>query len=370
MKHDVELTADGMLLRPFRPGDAADVAFLQHVAADPISWQWSPGLRTIHDAATAANWIEQRLAAAGGYEWLALDSSTGLPLGRVGLHRHSGLGLEVGYWTAPEARGRGVARRGARAVTEFAHNTLGELRVELLHAAANPASCRVAHAAAFPYEGTMRQWLDHGDGILFDAHLHARLAGDSWDPIPQPLLPGAPTELIGDGIVLRQWSKDNGAALLRAATDPAVARWNPLTVTTLAEAQTWITHSNSWISAAVWAIHDDTTDELLGNIALHQLDSNNASAEVGYWIFPIARGRGVAAHALQAAATFAFRTLQVERIELFHAVENSASCRVAEKAGFLLEGVARCSYRYGDGQLHDEHTHARLSTDHWVPIPA
>jgi RimJ/RimL family protein N-acetyltransferase len=370
VKHDIELVADGMLLRPFQQGDAADVAFLQHVAADPVSWQWSPGLRAIHDQATAADWIEQRLAAAGGYEWLTLDSSTGLPLGRVGLHRHSGLGLEIGYWTAPEARGHGVARRGARAVTEFAHNILGEQRVVLLHAAANLASCRVAHAAAFPSEGTLRQWLDHGDGILFDAHLHARIAGDPWDPIPLPLLPGAPTELIGHGIVLRQWSVENAPALVRAAADPMLARWNPLIVQTVSEALTWIDRSNSWISAAAWAIHDDTTGELLGNIALHQLDSNNGSAEVGYWTFPEARGRGVAAHALQTATTFAFSSLKVERIELFHAVENSASCRVAEKTGYLLEGVARRSYRYGDGQVHDEHSHARLATDQWVPIPA
>ena len=51
------------------------------------------------------------------------------------------------------------------------------------------------------------------------------------------------------------------------------------------------------------------------------------------------------------------------RLELFHAVENAGSCRVAESAGLRLEGVHRSSYRYGDGLLHDEHCHARLADD-------
>ena len=46
-----------------------------------------------------------------------------------------------------------------------------------------------------------------------------------------------------------------------------------------------------------------------------------------------------------------------------HAVENEASCRVAQKAGFALEGITRKSWRYADGNLHDEHLHARLRTD-------
>ena len=46
-----------------------------------------------------------------------------------------------------------------------------------------------------------------------------------------------------------------------------------------------------------------------------------------------------------------------------HAVANPASCRVAEKAGFRLEGVLAQSHRYGDGVYHDEHLHARLAVE-------
>ena len=64
-----------------------------------------------------------------------------------------------------------------------------------------------------------------------------------------------------------------------------------------------------------------------------------------------------------AASRWAFGTLGVDRIELCHAVENVASGRVAEKAGYLFEGRLRRSYRYGDGVKHDELLWARLSDD-------
>jgi RimJ/RimL family protein N-acetyltransferase len=55
--------------------------------------------------------------------------------------------------------------------------------------------------------------------------------------------------------------------------------------------------------------------------------------------------------------------LQLDRIQLFHAVENVASGRVAAKAGFRLEGRLRRSHRYGDGEKHDELLWSRLSDD-------
>ena len=63
------------------------------------------------------------------------------------------------------------------------------------------------------------------------------------------------------------------------------------------------------------------------------------------------------------ACRWAFATLPVDRIELCHAVENTASGRVAEKAGFTYEGHLRRSYRYGDGVKHDELLWARLADD-------
>jgi hypothetical protein len=49
---------------------------------------------------------------------------------------------------------------------------------------------------------------------------------------------------------------------------------------------------------------------------------------------------------------------------LTHAVENAASCRVADKAGFRLAEFLPSHKRFGDGLVHDEHLHIRGDVDH------
>ena len=102
---------------------------------------------------------------------------------------------------------------------------------------------------------------------------------------------------------------------------------------------------------------------MLGSVSLHSIDLVQSDAEIGYWTVPAARGQGVAAVAVDAACRWAFTNLAVDRIELCHAVENVDSGRVAEKAGFTLEGRLRRSYGYGDGVKRDELLWARLADD-------
>jgi RimJ/RimL family protein N-acetyltransferase len=65
------------------------------------------------------------------------------------------------------------------------------------------------------------------------------------------------------------------------------------------------------------------------------------AAEIGYWVDPRARRRGVATTAVRAACRWAVTALGVELIEWRCEVGNTASRRVAEKAGFLVEATLR-----------------------------
>ena len=103
--------------------------------------------------------------------------------------------------------------------------------------------------------------------------------------------------------------------------------------------------------------------ELVGSIFIHRIDREQDDGEIGYWIAPSARGRGLAGSAAEVACRWAFADLGLHRIQLFHAVENVASARVADKAGFTCEGRLRESHRYGDGLRHDEMLWARLARD-------
>ena len=77
---------------------------------------------------------------------------------------------------------------------------------------------------------------------------------------------------------------------------------------------------------------------------------------------PEARGRDVAARALRLVSDWLFTEIGLHRIELAHAVANAASCRVAAKAGYVLEGTKRRQTLHPDG-WHDMHLHARLDSD-------
>ncbi|WP_245161109.1 GNAT family N-acetyltransferase [Blastococcus sp. CT_GayMR16] len=173
-----------------------------------------------------------------------------------------------------------------------------------------------------------------------------------------------PVELAGGGVRLRPWRADDADAALAALVDPDTRLWNAGWVQTREDVVHWLERRRDWTGDhASWAVEDAATGELVGSVSVHSIDRSANDAEVGYWTVPAARGRGVAALAVDAACRWAFGVLPVDRIELCHAVENVASGRVAEKAGFTYEGHLRRSYRYGDGVKHDELLWARLADD-------
>lgn len=80
---------------------------------------------------------------------------------------------------------------------------------------------------------------------------------------------------------------------------------------------------------------------VLGGGSLYGIDHVQARAAVGYWLAPTARGRGVATRATRLLARWAFAGLGVARLELTCAPDNERSQRVAERCGFVREGVLR-----------------------------
>ena len=176
--------------------------------------------------------------------------------------------------------------------------------------------------------------------------------------------PIEPVEIEAGPIRLRPWRADDVDAALAAMLEPETRLWNAGWVRTRVDACVWLERRQEWGGDhASWAVEDAASRALVGSVSLHSIDLQQSDAEIGYWTVAAARGRGVATAAVDAASRWAFDTLGVDRIELCHAVENVASGRVAEKAGYLFEGRLRRSYRYGDGVKRDELLWARLSDD-------
>lgn len=96
------------------------------------------------------------------------------------------------------------------------------------------------------------------------------------------------------------------------------------------------TKVNKAFDAIIWS-----EGELCGMIGFHTIDWHHRVVEMGYWISEKSQGKGLATRALQAMMLYAFRTWQVNRIEIICAVSNFKSRAVAERVGFTFEGIHR-----------------------------
>ncbi|MGI5520882.1 GNAT family N-acetyltransferase [Micromonospora sp. CA-259024] len=174
----------------------------------------------------------------------------------------------------------------------------------------------------------------------------------------QPHLPVRP------GLALRPW-RDDDAPAVRAAFDcPAIQRWHVRRLDSDDEARAWAAQwAGHWRdeTAASWAIVD-ADDRPVGQVGLRGVLLAEGSAQLSYWVLPAARGRGIATEALETLTRWSFTGAGLHRLGLEHSTANAASCRVATRAGFTVEGVLREAVRHADG-WHDMHLHARLRTD-------
>jgi RimJ/RimL family protein N-acetyltransferase len=169
-------------------------------------------------------------------------------------------------------------------------------------------------------------------------------------------------EIDGDGVRLRPWLSGDVGVVVAGFADPAIQRWHCRSLDA-AEAAAWIAGwAGRWRaeSDAAWAV--TAYGVVVGQVGLRQLDLHDGLGSVSYWMLPQARGRGLAVRALAALTSWSFAELGLDRLGLSHSTANVASCRVASKAGFAVEGTLRAQGWHADGR-HDMHLHARIRHD-------
>ena len=139
-------------------------------------------------------------------------------------------------------------------------------------------------------------------------------------------------------VLLRPYELGDVPAIVAACQDPEIPRWTSVpSPYTEADALEWLESDEE----ETFAIVDRSTGELLGSIGVRYL--GGGTGETGYWVKREARGRGVATRALVLLARWALTEKELARFQLRADVENEASQRVAERAGFVREGVLRSS---------------------------
>ncbi|MFI6521276.1 GNAT family N-acetyltransferase [Spirillospora sp. NPDC050679] len=177
----------------------------------------------------------------------------------------------------------------------------------------------------------------------------------------------AEVRLTGERVLVRPFGLDDAADyidVVRAGED-----WLPPNFPTDLEAGslawwlgTGVHQPHRYALGVHLAVIDRETGRLSGTIGLFRVDWGQLTCEVGYGMRPAARGRGHATEALRLVASWALRDCGLHRVELRARVANLASVRVAEKGGFLREGVARGAERV-NGRNEDQYVFGLIAPD-------
>ncbi|MGD0139164.1 MAG: GNAT family N-acetyltransferase [Tepidisphaeraceae bacterium] len=163
-----------------------------------------------------------------------------------------------------------------------------------------------------------------------------------------PLLLEIPTELHGERLTLRVPRAGDGAIVHPSVRDslPELKRWMP-----------WATDAYNERSGEEWCrkaaanflsreqlqflIFLRPEDRHVGNVGAFKFNWDIPSCEIGYWLHTAHTGRGYMTEAVGVLKDMLRSRIHARRVEIRSDAENLKSRRVAELAGFQLEGILR-----------------------------
>lgn len=105
---------------------------------------------------------------------------------------------------------------------------------------------------------------------------------------------------------------------------------------------------------------DGSAGRLVGGSGLHRIQWDLRCFEIGYWCRTSMQGHGLIGEAVVALSEFAFGPLRAQRVEIRMDDSNERSQRVAERAGFCLDGVLRNDGLTPLGALRDTRVYSRV----------
>lgn len=358
---------DETSLSLYTPRDFDELhALVTHNIEHLAEWMpWAVGGQTPEETRAYLSNVAQRLR--DGSEYACGIRWRGQLVGGIGLHMRDRLLRkgEIGYWLGREYSGRGIVTRAARALTDFGFTELGLHRMVIRTATENTRSAAVAGRLGFQREATLRDdvW---GRGQITDSHLFGMLASDWTVTTPHPVF----ARQVDSETDLRLLEERHSSALFtlldtnrawlqtrvswmdRVGSEEAVRafiRWG---------LQQWAVQSG--LRAGIWY-----RGQLVGGIGYQELDHNNRTTEIAYWLAEAFTGRGIMTRAVRALTDDAFRRLGLNRVTIICTVDNHASCAIPQRLGFTHEGVWRQAHWQDDHYL-DCNVYAMLAAD-WPP---
>ena len=184
----------------------------------------------------------------------------------------------------------------------------------------------------------------------------------------EPILLDLPEQLQTERLMLRAPRFGDGALI------------NPAIVETIEDLKKWmpwadpmpsVDDTEKWCRSAAakylareqfhFLIFLKDSRDYIGTCGMHRIDWKAPAMEIGYWLRKSRWGSGYMIEAANAVADFAMNALKANRVEIRCDQQNDRSARVAERAGFALEGVLRCEKRDHFNSLRDTRVYAKIA---------
>lgn len=177
--------------------------------------------------------------------------------------------------------------------------------------------------------------------------------------------------IVTERLRIRQFTRDDLAALSAIRNDPAVQRyqsWSALDEGTLRDFVEAMANAEPGIPGEwfQFAIALRSTDELVGDCGLHLLKEDPRQAEIGYTLSSSMQGQGLAQEAVRAILDHAFATFKLHRISAITDVRNQGSIRLLERLHFRREGKTHQAF-WNKGEWVDEYLYA-MTNNRWMML--
>jgi len=128
---------------------------------------------------------------------------------------------------------------------------------------------------------------------------------------------------------------------------------------TIKEEREFLRKNKEWREQKVWFNFTILYgNKIVGAVGVHCELHRPYCGEVGYFVDEAYWGRGIAVEAVKLIEKMAFEELDMVRIEINMIKANKASARVAEKAGYRKEGIARSKLML-DGEAYDSYVYGK-----------
>ena len=149
-----------------------------------------------------------------------------------------------------------------------------------------------------------------------------------------------PLCILTENLIIRQLAESDLPAFASYRAIPEVARYQNWSNYTLHDAELLFAKmcglpfakEGEWFQLS---IKFRNSDALAGDLAVHFIDSQQV--EIGFTLSPEYQKKGIALEALTGLLNYLFHDIKRHRVIAITDVENSASCRLLEKAGFRKE---------------------------------